>query len=162
MLNLHLPVNLYTALLQSSFLCSSLLQTLSFFTLIVFCVQNKGLVALSLPSWKDAPEQGSGSVFFWLGVANGGCTIPAGLPADLLVSPCLIQSETPRLRRSVVERIKVGMDWFGRGLSQALNAVTLAMRPVLGRCDGQLFFLFFLLMVSRDAAFRAQPLTLGM
>lgn len=53
------------------------------------------------------------------------------------------------------------MDWFGRGLSQALNAVTIAMRPVLGGYNGQLFFLFFLLMVIRDAAFRTQPLRLG-
>lgn len=49
------------------------------------------------------------------------------------------------------------MDWFGRGLSQALNAVTIAMRPELGGCDGQLFFLIFLLMVFRDAALRPNP-----
>lgn len=33
------------------------------------------------------------------------------------------------------------MDWFDRGFTQALNAVTIGMRPLLGRCDGWPFFL---------------------
>lgn len=49
------------------------------------------------------------------------------------------------------------MDWFGRGLTQALNAVTIAVRPGLGGCGDQPFFLCFLHMVIRDLSFRTQP-----
>lgn len=55
-----------------------------------------GLVALSLPSWRDVPEQGSGSVFLWLGVTNEGCPIPPGIPAG--PAGVTIQSKTPRFR----------------------------------------------------------------
>lgn len=101
-LNLHLPLNLYIALAQSSFLCSSLLpNSLIFPSKCVFFQPHRLGGFVFAFAFLVLLSKGLLCVFL-VGVTDGGCPISPGLPADMVVSPCVTQSKPSRSRRAVV------------------------------------------------------------